>query len=146
MKQMPDPFDLERFVTAQEAVFEHVRSELRGGRKTSHWMWFVFPQMRGLGYSDVAQYYGISSRAEAEAYLQHPILGPRLTDCTRLVLDIDGRSLHDIFGTPDDLKFCSSMTLFGHAAASNQLFIEALEKYCSGRSDERTLRLLNLGS
>jgi len=105
-------------------------------------MWFIFPQLHGLGHSETAQYYAISSRAEAEAYLQHPILGPRLRQCTQLVLDVQERALLEIFGTPDDLKFCSSMTLFAHATADNQLFLEALQKYCSGRFDERTLRLL----
>jgi uncharacterized protein (DUF1810 family) len=137
-----DPYNLQRFVTAQEPVFEQVCSELRNGRKTSHWMWFVFPQIKGLGHSSIAQHYAISSRAEAEAYLQHPVLGPRLRQCTQLVLDVQGRSIHDIFGEPDDLKFCSSMTLFAHATAENQVFRDALRKYFAGRFDPLTIQRL----
>jgi uncharacterized protein (DUF1810 family) len=137
-----DPYELQRFVTAQEPVWEEVRWELRSGRKTSHWMWFVFPQIAGLGRSSIAQRYAISSKVEAEAYLSHPVLGPRLRECTQLVINFPGRSLHDIFGSPDDMKFCSSMTLFAHATADNDLFVEALRKYCSGRFDPLTLERL----
>jgi uncharacterized protein (DUF1810 family) len=136
------PYNLERFVTAQEPVFEQVQAELRNGRKTSHWMWFIFPQIKGLGHSSVAQYYAISSLAEAQAYLQHPVLGPRLQECTCLVVAVEGRSIHDIFGTPDDLKFCSSMTLFAHATADNQIFLEALKKYFAGQFDALTIQRL----
>ena len=136
------PYDLERFVAAQEAVWREVLTELRQGAKKSHWMWFIFPQIRGLGSSYTAQHYAIASRAEAGAYLQHPVLGPRLRECTQLVLDVEGRSLHQIFGSPDDLKFCSSMTLFAHATADNQLFLDALQKYCGGRLDPLTMQRL----
>ena len=107
-----DPFDLQRFVDAQASVYERVRAELRNGRKQSHWMWFIFPQIAGLGHSAMAQRYAISSLREAEAYLKHPVLGPRLRECTRLMLRIEGKSAHDILGSPDDLKFHSSLTLF----------------------------------
>src|SRR5437588_13113912 len=113
---MTDPFDLERFVTAQEPIFDTVLSELQAGRKRSHWMWFGFPQLRGLGHSSMADYYGISSLAEARAYLAHPVLGPRLDLCTRTVLEIEAASLHAIFDSPDDMKFRSCATLFALAA------------------------------
>jgi uncharacterized protein (DUF1810 family) len=138
-----DPNDLERFVTAQAPVFSAVTAELRAGCKSTHWMWFVFPQLRGLGHSRMAQLYGIGSLAEARAYLAHPVLGPRLELCARLVLDIKGGSLDRIFGSPDDLKFCSSMTLFAVAAADGKsVFRMALDRLCGGRMDERTLALL----
>src|SRR5580692_6153851 len=107
-----DAFDLERFVTAQAPVIDRVRAELRAGSKRSHWMWFVFPQIAGLGSSAMAQRYAIASLDEAGAYLAHPVLGPRLRDCTALALDVAGRTAHQIFGNPDDLKFHSSLTLF----------------------------------
>ena len=110
-----DPFHLERFVAAQAPVFPAVLAELRAGRKRGHWMWFVFPQLRGLGRSPTAEFYGIGSLDEARAYLAHPVLGPRLTLCTEALLAVEGRSLHAIFGSPDNLKFCSSMTLFSRA-------------------------------
>jgi uncharacterized protein (DUF1810 family) len=112
-----DPFALERFVKAQDGVVETALSELSRGRKQTHWMWFVFPQLRGLGSSSMAHAYGITSLAEARAYLSHPLLGPRLIRCTETVLAHDGRSLQAIFGSPDDKKFCSCMTLFSRAAA-----------------------------
>src|ERR1700691_1501911 len=123
-----DPFNLQRFVDAQAAIFESVIVELREGYKRSHWMWFVFPQIQGLGYS-----------RNAAAYLQHPLLGPRLRECTRLVTLIERRSLREIFGSPDDLKFRSSMTLFAHASDDNQVFISALKKYCASEFDPATL-------
>jgi uncharacterized protein (DUF1810 family) len=126
---MSDPFDLQRFVDAQDPVYDQVREELRRGRKETHWMWYVFPQLRGLGHSQMAYRYGISSQAEAEAYLQHPILGPRLRECTRLVNLIDGCSIDEIFGSPDNLKFRSSMTLFASASTDNAEFLRAIEKY-----------------
>jgi uncharacterized protein (DUF1810 family) len=137
-----DPYNLQRFVAAQDPMFERVCAELRHGLKTSHWMWFIFPQIKGLGHSSVAQHYAISSRAEAEAYMEHPILGPRLRECTRLVIAIQGRSIHDILGTPDDLKFCSSMTLFAHATPDNQVFLDALQKYFAGKFDPLTIQRL----
>ncbi|WP_437675823.1 DUF1810 domain-containing protein [Sorangium sp. So ce131] len=139
---MPDPYNLQRFVDAQAPVYDHVLAELRRGHKTSHWMWFIFPQMQGLGHSPMARRYGITSKAEAEAYLQHPTLGPRLLECTRLVNQIEGCSLYDIFDSPDDMKFCSSMTLFARAAPDNETFRAALDKYCGGEPDPRTLALL----
>ena len=138
---MRSDYDLERFVSAQAPVYAHVLTELRAGRKASHWMWFIFPQLSGLGRSAQAQYYGISGLAEARAYLDHPVLGERLRACTRIVIDTQAPSLHQIFGTPDDLKFCSSMTLFSRAARDATLFDEALERRCDG-PDPATLRLL----
>ena len=139
-------FDLERFVTAQEPVFAAVLEELRIGQKRSHWMWFVFPQLRGLGHSSMAQFYGIGSLAEARAYLAHTLLGSRLLLCTRTVLAVDGRSLQAIFGSPDDAKFCSCMTLFSRAAAPDErVFAQALDRYCAGQADQRTLALLDNG-
>jgi uncharacterized protein (DUF1810 family) len=137
-----DPYNLRRFVDAQNPVFEEVRSELRRGLKVSHWMWFIFPQIRGLGSSPVAEEFAIGSLDEAAAYLNHPVLGPRLRDCTRLVNSVEGRSIHQIFGFPDDLKFRSCMTLFARAAEDNQVFKDALRKYFSGEPDEMTLARL----
>jgi uncharacterized protein (DUF1810 family) len=137
-----DPFNLQRFVDAQDSVFEEVCAELRAGRKQSHWMWFIFPQIKGLGHSSTAQYYAISSGQEAAAYLRHTVLGTRLRLCTQLTIDISKRSLLEIFGSPDDMKFCSSMTLFAHATADNQLFLDAIQKYCSGAFDSLTLQRL----
>jgi uncharacterized protein (DUF1810 family) len=138
-----DPFNLQRFVDAQNPVYESVCEELRRGRKEGHWMWFVFPQLRGLGSSHMANAFGISSRQEVEAYLNHPVLGPRLRECSKLVNLIEGRSIHEIFGSPDDLKFRSSMSLFASVASDNQVFEEALRKYFAGAPDPRTLRLLD---
>jgi uncharacterized protein (DUF1810 family) len=136
---MNDPFDLQRFVDAQDPVFADVCAELRRGRKEEHWMWFVFPQLRGLGFSPMARKYGIASRAEAEAYLAHPILGPRLRKCTGLANQVEGRSIDEIFGYPDNLKFHSSMTLFAQVALDNGVFVQAIQKYFSGEYDRRTL-------
>jgi uncharacterized protein (DUF1810 family) len=137
-----DPYNLARFVEAQQKDYEDVRAELRAGRKRTHWMWYIFPQIKGLGRSATADRFAITSLNEALAYLQHPVLGPRLRECTRLVNLIDGRSLHEIFGSPDDLKFRSSMTLFAHATAENREFLYALEKYFAGEFDPATLGLL----
>ena len=134
-------YDLDRFVSAQNPVYEQVCRELRAGRKTSHWMWFVFPQIAGLGMSPMAQRYAIVSRAEAKAYAAHAILGARLRECTRLVLAVENRTLRQIFVSPDDMKFKSSMTLFARAADDNLLFVQAIEKYCGGLFDERTIDL-----
>jgi uncharacterized protein (DUF1810 family) len=136
---MTDPFDLQRFVDAQNPVYDSVCAELRDGQKQGHWMWFIFPQRRGLGSSAIATKFGISSRDEAEAYLSHPVLGPRLDECTRLVNVLVGRSIEQIFGYPDDLKFRSSMTLFRSIAKDNQIFNYALEKYYDGEPDPLTL-------
>ncbi|MGD0185907.1 MAG: DUF1810 domain-containing protein [Roseiarcus sp.] len=142
--QADDPFDLERFVTAQAPIFEAALGELRAGRKRSHWMWFVFPQLRGLGRSATAQFYGLASLEEARAYLAHPVLGARLNLCAETVLAIEGRSLGAIFGSPDDMKFHSSMTLFARAADDEKsAYRRALDRYCGGRMDELTLALLD---
>ncbi len=137
-----DRFNLRRFLDAQDSVYEQVRAELRNGRKLTHWMWFIFPQIKGLGRSFTAEHYAVSSRTEAEEYLRHPVLGPRLRECTQLVNDVHGRSVHAIFGSPDDLKFCSSMTLFAQATVDNAVFLKALQKYCSGRLDPLTMQRL----
>src|SRR5271167_1917335 len=138
-----DPFDLERFVTAQAPEFGSALEELKKGLKRTHWMWFVFPQLRGLGSSSMATFYGIGSLEEARAYLAHPLLGPRLVLCTETVLAIRGKILHDIFGSPDDMKFRSSMTLFARASDDDGVvFRRALDLYCQGRPDDRTLALL----
>jgi uncharacterized protein (DUF1810 family) len=136
---MNDPFDLERFLKAQNRVFEDVLAELRRGCKEGHWMWFVFPQLKGLGRSWMANKFGIASRAEAEAYLAHPILGSRLIECARLVNLVEGRTIEEIFGSIDTLKFRSSMTLFGEVAQNNNIFKDALHKYFGGRADPLTL-------
>jgi uncharacterized protein (DUF1810 family) len=142
MVAMEDQFDLRRFVEAQTAVYPAVVDELRAGRKRSHWMWFVFPQLRGLGVSPTAQHFGLTSAAEAVAYAAHPLLGVRLRECTDLVLAIENRSAHEIFGSPDDLKLRSSMTLFSVAVPDEQRFAAVLEKYYKGEPDSRTLTLL----
>ena len=139
MRKSSDPYNLDRFVIAQESIFKQVLSELRAGAKTGHWMWFIFPQIRGLGRSPTSIEYAISSLDEAQAYLQHPVLGPRLKECTQLVLDVDGRSATDIFGTPDDVKFKSSMTLFAQVSRDDDIFHRALQKYFEGVSDQLTL-------
>jgi uncharacterized protein (DUF1810 family) len=141
---MNDPFHLRRFVEAQDAEWESVRSELRQGCKRGHWMWFVFPQLRGLGNSSTANYFGISSSAEADAYLKHPILGQRLFECTRLVYSMEGRSIEAIFGGIDAMKFRSSMTLFDEVGREREIFGGALEKYFDGKADPLTLNLLGL--
>lgn len=142
MTDTDDPFDLNRFVEAQEPVYEQVCAELRAGRKQGHWMWFIFPQLRGLGHSPTAQYFAIRSRAEAEGYLRHPVLGARLRECTSLVNAVKGRGVGEIFGFPDDLKFRSSMTLFAEVAPEVAVFRQALEKYFEGLPDQRTMELL----
>jgi uncharacterized protein (DUF1810 family) len=134
----PDAFNLRRFIDAQDAVIEHVLEELRAGHKASHWMWFVFPQIQGLGSSSMARRYALSCREEARAYHEHPLLGARLRQCTRLVLEIEGRALQQIFGYPDDLKFRSCMTLFAQVAPEQPLYGSALQKYCAGQPDPRT--------
>ena len=140
---MSDRFDLGRFVAAQDPVFETALGELRSGRKQSHWMWFIFPQLRGLGHSPTAQFYGIRSVDEARAYLEYPLLGSRLRLCTRTVAAIEGASLHAIFGSPDDMKFRSCMTLFALAtSAADDPFRDALDRWCDGRPDGRTLALV----
>lgn len=139
---MNDDFDLERFMAAQAPVYPRVVSELRAGRKQSHWMWFIFPQIEGLGHSAMAQRYAIGSRAEAVAYLEHPVLGPRLRECTQLVSAVAGKDIHAILGSPDDMKFRSSMTLFANVTPDNTDFVTALQKYYDGEFDEATIARL----
>ena len=138
---MSDPFGLQRFVDAQAPVYPRVVAELRHGQKQSHWMWFIFPQLAGLGFSPMAQRFALRSRDEAVAYLGHGVLGPRLRECTALVNAIEGRAIGEILGSPDDLKFRSSMTLFG-AVSSNPEFVDAIAKYYGGTPDHKTLALL----
>lgn len=137
-----DIFDLERFISAQAPVYPRVISELRAGRKQSHWMWFIFPQIEGLGFSAMAQQYAVRSRAEALAYLDHPVLGPRLRECTRLVNAVAGKDIHAILGSPDDIKFRSSMTLFAKVTPDNADFVMALQKYYCGEFDAATIARL----
>ena len=141
-----DPFNLQRFVAAQAPVFSRVLAELRAGRKRTHWMWFIFPQIAGLGSSPMARYFAISGRAEAEAYLAHPTLGPRLRECTELVNQVPNRTpnctIAEIFGYPDDLKFRSSITLFAAVAPGEAAFRTALDQYFTGQPDPATLARL----
>jgi uncharacterized protein (DUF1810 family) len=139
---LSDTFHLERFLDAQAGQYEQVLAELRAGRKRSHWIWFIFPQMKGLGHSPQSEYYGIGSLDEATAYARHPLLGPRLVECVELVNRVKGRSIRDILGTPDDLKFRSCMTLFARAAEDEPVFNAALDQYFSGEPDPLTLRFL----
>ena len=139
---MAAPFDLQRFVDAQDRVYDRVLAELRAGAKRSHWIWFVFPQLTGLGTSSTAKLFGIKSVQEARAFLAHPVLGPRLRECAQLVASIEGRSVEEIFGWPDDLKVRSSMTLFARATDDNADFLAVLEKFYGGQQDPRTLELL----
>ena len=143
---MADHFNLERFVSAQAAVYARVVEELQAGEKRSHWIWFIFPQMKGLGHSSQSEYYGMGSLEEAAAYLRHPLLGVRLRQCTRLVTQVEKRTISRIMGYPDDLKFCSSMTLFARAAEVAGLdaadFNHALKKYFNGEGDALTVAML----
>lgn len=137
-----DPYNLQRFLTAHEGDFARACAELKAGRKETHWIWFIFPQMKGLGSSKTSEFYGITSRDEARAYLAHPLLGPRLEEATRLVLAHAGQPLIAIFGTPDDKKFCSSMTLFAEAAGPGSIYADVMDSCCHGRPCDRTLALL----
>jgi uncharacterized protein (DUF1810 family) len=139
---MTNDYNLQRFLDTQEGVYDTVLDEMRAGRKSSHWIWFIFPQIAGLGHSGMAQKFAIGSLDEAKAYLQHPTLGPRLRACTQLVLDVNGRSAEEIFGYPDYLKFRSCMTLFLTAAPDNTIFKAALLKYFDGKPDQLTLDIL----
>lgn len=136
---------LSRFIEAQEASYRQALAELRAGRKQSHWMWFIFPQLAGLGHSSTSQYYALKSLDEAQAYLEDPLLGARLKECTETVLGLSGRSANDIFGSIDALKFRSSMTLFSRVSTADSPFRQALEKFFQGQLDERTLGLLDGG-
>jgi uncharacterized protein (DUF1810 family) len=139
---MTDRFNLERFVEAHEHVYDEVRRELQAGRKASHWMWFVFPQIAGLGHSPTSVRFAIASLDEAKAYLAHPLLGARLVECARLALDAEGRSAREIFGAIDEVKFRSSMTLFARAAPGEDVFRRCLDKYFAGAPDDATLERL----
>jgi uncharacterized protein (DUF1810 family) len=139
---MSDPHNLQRFVDAQDPVYDRVIAELRAGRKRTHWMWFIFPQIAGLGHSEMAKQFAISSREEAAAYLEHPTLGARLRECTQTVNGIEGRVIGQILGYPDDLKFRSCLTLFGRATKDNEAFVAALMKYFEGVEDDATLERL----
>ncbi len=137
-----DPYNLTRFTEAQEKVYPRALAELQNGRKRSHWMWFIFPQIDGLGFSSTAKFYAIKSRDEAKAYLDHPVLGARLQECTEAVLANQDRSISEIFGYPDDLKFKSSMTLFEAVAGPGSVFEQAIDQCLGGQRDSRTLDLL----
>jgi uncharacterized protein (DUF1810 family) len=142
MADAADPFNLQRFVDAQVPVYDQVLRELQAGRKRSHWSWFIFPQLKGLGSSPMATRYAIGSLAEAQAYMAHPVLGPRLEACVALVNQVEGRSAEAILGPPDDLKFRSCVTLFSQAAPDRSVFQDALDKYFAGEPDPRTLERL----
>lgn len=137
-----DIYDLNRFLSAQEGIYERALAELKDGQKRTHWMWFIFPQIDGLGYSPTAKRYSIKSMEEARQYLDHAVLGKRLLECTEAVVALKGGSASEIFGYPDDVKFKSSMTLFEKIAGTGSLFSFALDKYCHGERDAETLRLL----
>jgi uncharacterized protein (DUF1810 family) len=139
---MADPYNLQRFLDAQEPHFGQVCAELEAGRKRSHWMWYIFPQIKGLGGSEMAQRYAISSLDEAVAYIEHPVLGERLKECTRMVVAVSGRTVDQIFDYPDNVKFHSSITLFSRAAPDEAVFEQALEKYFGGQGDPATLERL----
>jgi uncharacterized protein (DUF1810 family) len=137
-----DPHDLNRFVQAQERDYERALAEVSAGRKRSHWMWYIFPQFDGLGFSATSRLYSIKSVSEAEAYLSHPILGPRLTECAEAALRVDGRSAYEIFGSPDDMKLKSCATLFAQVSPAGSVFDRLLSKYFHGERDDKTLRLI----
>ncbi|MBS0260655.1 MAG: DUF1810 domain-containing protein [Planctomycetes bacterium] len=137
-----DPFQLERFVAAQNTNYDEALAELQQGRKRTHWMWYIFPQFDGLGHSSTARYYAIKSLAEARAYLAHPILGPRLLECASAVLQVSGRTASEIFGFPDDLKLHSSATLFAAVSPADSVFSRLLQKYFKGSRDEKTSQLI----
>ena len=139
-----DPFLLARFVQAQQDDYERALTEIRSGRKMSHWMWYIFPQLDGLGFSSTSKYYAINGSAEAKAYLAHPVLGPRLLECAEAALQVKGRSATEIFGSPDDLKLRSCATLFASVSPAGSVFERLLEKYYGGKPDRKTLRLLGI--
>ena len=143
MTDLDDPYDLNRFVQAQRGDYQQALTEIRSGRKRSHWIWYIFPQIAGLGYSAMSKRIAISSLGEAEAYLSHTVLGPRLIECAEAVLGVDGRSAHAIFGSPDDLKLRSCATLFARVSAPGSVFHRVLERYFQGEPDPETLRLLD---
>jgi uncharacterized protein (DUF1810 family) len=139
-----DPYDLDRFVRAQHGDYAQALSEIKSGKKHSHWMWFIFPQLEGLAFSSTSRRYAIKSLDEARAYLAHPVLGPRVLECAQAVVDLDGRSAAEIFGSPDDLKLRSCATLFACVSPAGSVFHRLLEKYYNGGLDARTLRLLGV--
>jgi len=139
-----DPYDLNRFLQAQEDDYARALAEIRSGRKRSHWMWYIFPQFDGLGHSSMSKRYSIKSVAEAEAYLRHPTLGPRLVECCEAALSVEGRSAHEIFGSPDDFKLRSCATLFAQVSPPGSLFHRLLDKYFEGGRDDRTLGLMGV--
>ena len=139
-----DPYNLKRFLDAQATIYDRVLAELTDGQKRSHWMWYIFPQYKALGFSSMSKKYAIKSLDEARAYLNHPILGDRLLECTRTVLGITGRSVHEIFGSPDDLKLRSCATLFSVVSPADSLFVQLLERFYNGQRDAKTLQLLGL--
>lgn len=139
-----DPHDLTRFVQAQEGAYDQALSEIRSGRKRSHWMWYIFPQYEGLGFSATSRRYAIKSLAEAEAYLRHPVLGPRLLECADAAVRVDGRSAFEVFGSPDDMKLRSCATLFACVSPPGSVFERLLDRYFRGERDGKTLRLLGI--
>ncbi|MEJ8755780.1 DUF1810 domain-containing protein [Pontibacter sp. H259] len=142
---MPDTYNLQRFLQAQENTYQTALAEIRNGRKRSHWMWFIFPQMAGLGFSETSQFYAIKSIAEATAYLNHPILGKRLVEISEALLTINDKSANQVFGSPDDMKLKSSMTLFAAVSDGNPVFRKVLETYFNGQEDTKTIQLLSTG-
>lgn len=143
VNQANDPFGLDRFVKAQQDIYPNALAELKAGRKRTHWMWFVFPQIDGLGHSQTTIFYSIKSLDEAKAYLEHPTLGTRLIECTQAVMANEGTSLLEIFGKPDNKKFCACMTLFAKAAENKRLFEKAIDQFCDSQLSEKTLAILN---
>ena len=141
-----DPYDLNRFISAQETIYKSVLEELRRGQKRSHWMWFIFPQIDGLGNSETSRYYSIKNEHEARAYLAHPVLGPRLLQCAETVLALNGKTASEIFGFPDDMKFKSSMTLFVRVSELQNVFVRVLDKYFDGKLDTKTIDLIGLST
>lgn len=137
-----DPYDLKRFIDAQEGVYETALAELKNGQKRTHWMWFIFPQVDGLGLSETSKFFAIKNIEEVRQYLVHPVLGSRLKECSQVLLDVDGRSALQIFGSPDDLKLNSSMTLFASVSSVDSLFQQVLDKYYHGEKDSRTLEIM----
>jgi uncharacterized protein (DUF1810 family) len=144
VRSTSDPYDLNRFLQAQDCVYNQALLEIKSGRKCTHWMWFIFPQIDGLGFSSTARHYSIKSIEEARAYLDHPILGPRLLECAEAAVRVEGRSAQQIFGSPDDLKLRSCATLFARVAPQGSVFDRLLEKYYASARDDRTLELLGV--
>lgn len=141
-RQAFDRFALERFVAAQDDCYEQALSEVRAGRKRSHWMWFIFPQFAGLGFSSMSRHYAIKSLDEARAYLAHPVLGPRLSECCEAALAVEGRTAHEVFGSPDDMKLHSCATLFAHISPADSVFHRLLDRFFEGEADAKTVELL----